>query len=76
MQRRAFLAASLAALAGTAVLGRRFWPQGRQSLLLSARANTTGEHFAVAYTLAGEQLSYPVMASGRMNCYGCQMAKP
>ncbi len=56
MQRRSFLAASLAALAGTAVLGWRFWPQGRQPLLLSARDNAAGEHFAVAYTLSGEPL--------------------
>ena len=56
MQRRTFLAASLAALAGTAVMGWRFWPQGRQPLLLSARDSAAGEHFAVAYTLSGEQL--------------------
>lgn len=56
MQRRTFLAASLAAMAGTAVLGWRLWPQGRQPLLLSARDNAAGEHFAVAYTLAGEPL--------------------
>ncbi len=56
MQRRTFLAASLAAVAGTAVLGWRLWPQGRQPLLLSARDNAAGEHFAVGYTLLGEQL--------------------
>jgi hypothetical protein len=56
MQRRTFLAASLAVLAGTAVLGWRLWPQGRQPLLLSARDNAAGEHFAVAYSLSGEQL--------------------
>ena len=56
MQRRTFLAASLAALAGTAVLGWRFWSEGRQPLLLSARDNSEGGHFAVGYTLSGEQL--------------------
>lgn len=56
MRRRSFLAASLAALAGTAVVGWRFWPQGRQPLLLSARDNAAGEHFAVGYTLTGQQL--------------------
>lgn len=56
MQRRTFLAASLAALAGSAVLGWRWWPQGRQPVLLSARDNAQGEHFAVGYTLVGEQL--------------------
>ena len=56
MQRRSFLAASLAALAGVAVVGWRFWPQGRQPVLLSARDNAAGEHFAVGYTLSGEQL--------------------
>ncbi len=56
MQRRTFLAASLAALAGSAVLGWRLWPQGRQPVLLSARDNSQGEHFAVGYSLAGEQL--------------------
>src|SRR5690554_2892287 len=56
MQRRTFLAASLAALAGSAVLGWRLWPQGRQPVLLSARDNAQGKHFAVGYSLAGEQL--------------------
>src|SRR5690554_7972544 len=56
MQRRTFLAASLAAVVGSAVLGWRWWPQGRQPLLLSARDNAQGEHFAVGYNLAGEQL--------------------
>ena len=57
MQRRTFLAAGLAALAGTAVLGwRLWWPQGRQPLLLSARDNAAGQHFAVAYTLSGEKV--------------------
>lgn len=56
MQRRTFLAVSLAALAGTAVVSWRIWPQGRQTLLLSARDNATGEHFAAAYTLAGDKV--------------------
>ncbi|NLU11970.1 MAG: DUF1513 domain-containing protein [Gammaproteobacteria bacterium] len=56
MQRRTFLAASLAAVAGSAVLGWRWWSQERQPVLLSARDNAQGEHFAVGYTLAGEQL--------------------
>lgn len=56
MQRRTFLVAGLAALAGTALVGWRLWPQGRQPLLLSARDNAAGEHFAVAYTLAGDKV--------------------
>lgn len=56
MQRRTFLAAGLAALTGAAVLGWRAWPQGRQPVVLSARDNAAGEHFAVAYTLAGERV--------------------
>lgn len=56
MQRRTFLVAGLATLAGTALVGWRLWPQGRQPLLLSARDNAAGEHFAVAYTLAGDKV--------------------
>lgn len=55
MQRRAFLGLAGAALAASALGGWQLISQGRQPLLLSARDDSDGRHYAVGYRLDGSQ---------------------
>jgi hypothetical protein len=56
MNRRAFLGLTGAALATSALGGWTLLHNGVQPLLLSARDNAAGEHFAVGYRLDGSQV--------------------
>ena len=61
MQRRAFLGLSAALLAGGALGGWTLARQRGQPLLLSARDDGSGQHYAVGYRLDGhQQFSTPV----------------
>ena len=61
MQRRAFLGLSGALLASASLAGWVLSRQGQQALLLSARDDATGQHYAVGYRLDGQQqFSTPV----------------
>ncbi|HLA30015.1 MAG TPA: DUF1513 domain-containing protein, partial [Pseudomonas sp.] len=59
MKRRTFLGLTAAALAASALGGWTLLRNGTQPLLLSARDNAAGEHFAVGYRLDGS----PVFAT-------------
>ncbi|MDP3815359.1 DUF1513 domain-containing protein [Pseudomonas sp.] len=56
MKRRTFLGLTGAALAASALGGWTLLHNGAQALLLSARDNAAGEHFAVGYRLDGSQV--------------------
>lgn len=56
MQRRAFLGLGSVLLAGAALGGWTLAKQGQQPLLLSARDDPAGRHFAVGYRLDGSQV--------------------
>lgn len=61
MQRRTFLSLGGALLTGAAVAGWTLSRQGPQPLLLSARDDGEGQHYAVGYRLDGQaQFSTPV----------------
>ncbi len=55
MQRRAFLGLSAAALAASALGGWKLISHGPQPLLLSARDDSDGQHYAVGYRLDGSK---------------------
>ena len=56
MQRRTFLGLGSALLAGAALGGWTLTKQGQQPLLLSARNDAAGRHYAVGYQLDGSQV--------------------
>ena len=56
MKRRAFLGLTGAALAATALGGWTLMRNSTQPLLLSARNDSSGKHFAVGYRLDGSQV--------------------
>lgn len=56
MQRRTFLGLGTAALAASAFGGWTLMHSGAQPLLLSARNDSAGQHFAVGYRLDGSQV--------------------
>jgi hypothetical protein len=55
IKRRTFLGLGAAALAASALGGWTLMHSGAQPLLLSARNNSSGQHFAVGYHLDGSQ---------------------
>lgn len=55
MQRRAFLGLGALALAGAGLGGWKIIQSGHQPLLLSARDDAEGRHYAVGYRLDGEK---------------------
>ena len=56
MNRRAFLGLTGAALAGGAFAGWTLLANGPQALLLSARDDAAGQHYAVGYRLDGSRV--------------------